>query len=302
MIIGITGGVGSGKSEVLKLFKTEYDAYIIELDTVAKELMQKGGAAYEDVVSKFPKTADDNGINRGMLSEIVFSDRDKLAVLNGIVHPMVKDEIKKRIAKVKAENKDAVIVIEAALLIEDGYRNICDSIWNIHCDTAIRKKRLEESRGYSKEKTEGIISNQLSQDEFKKYTDYTIDNSGRIEDTLKQIKKIMERGIKMIKKVSTDKAPAAIGPYSQAVIVNGIVYTSGQIPINPATGEIEECDIAGQAEQVMKNLGEVLKEAGASYKSAIKTVCFLSNMADFAAFNSVYENILLKNRQEAAWV
>lgn len=88
--------------------------------------------------------------------------------------------------------------------------------------------------------------------------------------------------------VSTDKAPAAIGPYSQAVVCGNIVFTSGQIPINPETGSIEASGITDQTEQVMKNLGEVLKAAGSSYEKAIKTTCFLANISDFAAFNEVY--------------
>jgi len=92
----------------------------------------------------------------------------------------------------------------------------------------------------------------------------------------------------MLQKISTDKAPAAIGPYSQGIIVNGMVFTSGQIPINPATGNIEGEDITAQAEQVMKNLGEVLAEAGTDYTKAVKTTCFLADMGDFAAFNEVY--------------
>jgi len=92
----------------------------------------------------------------------------------------------------------------------------------------------------------------------------------------------------MLQKISTDKAPAAIGPYSQGIIVNGMVFTSGQIPINPATGNIEGEDVTAQAEQVMKNLGEVLAEAGTDYTKAVKTTCFLADMADFAAFNEVY--------------
>ncbi len=92
----------------------------------------------------------------------------------------------------------------------------------------------------------------------------------------------------MLKTVSTEKAPAAIGPYSQAVVCGGMVFTSGQIPINPASGKVEATTIAEQAEQVMKNLGEVLKAAGSDYTKAVKTTCFLADMADFAAFNEVY--------------
>ena len=91
-----------------------------------------------------------------------------------------------------------------------------------------------------------------------------------------------------MKKISTDKAPAAIGPYSQAIAVGNMLFTSGQIPINPATGNVEAVGITAQTEQVMKNLGEVLSAAGSSYEKAVKTTCFLADIADFAAFNEVY--------------
>ena len=93
----------------------------------------------------------------------------------------------------------------------------------------------------------------------------------------------------MLTKVSTDKAPAAIGPYSQGIIANGFLFASGQIPIIPETGEIAQGDILVQAKQVMKNVGEILKEAGTDYESVVKTTCFLAEMSDFAAFNGVYE-------------
>ena len=95
-------------------------------------------------------------------------------------------------------------------------------------------------------------------------------------------------------KVHTDKAPAAIGPYSQAIICGNMVYTSGQIPIVPETGNIEAEGITAQAEQVMKNLGAVLSAAGSSYDKAIKTTCFLANISDFAAFNEVYAKYFTK--------
>ena len=97
------------------------------------------------------------------------------------------------------------------------------------------------------------------------------------------------------KKVATEKAPAAIGPYSQAIICGDMVFTSGQIPINPASGNVEVTTIEGQAEQVMKNLGEVLKAAGTDFTKAVKTTCFLADMADFAAFNAVYAKYFTTN-------
>lgn len=91
-----------------------------------------------------------------------------------------------------------------------------------------------------------------------------------------------------MKKIHTDKAPAAIGPYSQAIVHGDLLFTSGQIPINPVTGNIEAEGIKEQTEQVMKNIGEILSAAGTSYEKAIKTTCFLADMSDFAAFNEVY--------------
>ena len=91
-----------------------------------------------------------------------------------------------------------------------------------------------------------------------------------------------------MKKIFTDKAPAAIGPYSQAMVVGNLVYTSGQIPIDPKTGNIDAEDIASQTEQVCKNLSAVLEAAGSSCEAVVKTTCFLADMADFAAFNEVY--------------
>lgn len=91
-----------------------------------------------------------------------------------------------------------------------------------------------------------------------------------------------------IEKVYTELAPSAIGPYSQAVVCGDMVYTSGQIAINPQTGNVEANDICGQTEQIMKNLGEVLKAAGSSFEKAVKTTCFLADMNDFAAFNEIY--------------
>lgn len=92
----------------------------------------------------------------------------------------------------------------------------------------------------------------------------------------------------MSKIVHTDKAPEAIGPYSQAVITGGLVFTSGQIPIDPATGNVEAAGIEAQTEQVMRNLAEVLRAAGTSTDRAVKTTCFLADIGDFAAFNGVY--------------
>ena len=93
----------------------------------------------------------------------------------------------------------------------------------------------------------------------------------------------------MLKKITTEKAPAAIGPYSQAIAAGNFLFASGQIPINPESGEVEAEGIEAQTEQVMKNVGAILEAAGTDYVNVVKTTCFLADMADFAAFNGVYE-------------
>lgn len=99
----------------------------------------------------------------------------------------------------------------------------------------------------------------------------------------------MKEENRMMKKISTDKAPAAIGPYSQAIVAGELLFASGQIPIIPETGGIAQGDIQVQAEQVMKNVGAILEAAGTDYTKVVKTTCFLAEMSDFAAFNAVYE-------------
>ena len=99
----------------------------------------------------------------------------------------------------------------------------------------------------------------------------------------------------MIKKVYTKNAPEAIGPYSQAIICGNMLYTSGQVPINPATGNVETEGITDQATQVMKNLAAVLEEAGTKFENVVKTTCFLADMGDFAAFNAVYAQYFTSN-------
>ena len=98
-----------------------------------------------------------------------------------------------------------------------------------------------------------------------------------------------------MKKIETNAAPKAIGPYSQAITVGNFVYTSGQIPINPASGEIETIDIVGQTEQVIKNIEEILSASSSSLEKALKTTCFLTNIGDFAKFNEIYAKYFTGN-------
>ena len=134
---------------------------------------------------------EDGAIDRQKLGSIVFADEKKLEQLNGITHPNVKEEIKRRIAKIRKKGEASMIVLEAALLIESGYEDIYDELWYIYVNRETRYERLKEGRGYTREKTDSIMNNQLSEEEFRAHAQVIIDNSYDIEQTKKQIHEIL---------------------------------------------------------------------------------------------------------------
>lgn len=188
-VIGITGGVGAGKSEILKYLKEKHKAMVIEADKVGHLLMEPGGACYYSIVEKFGSSIlnGDQTINRGKLGKVVFADEALLKELNKIIHPRVKSHIVSEIAKERAYHRTRYFVVEAALLLEDHYDVICDELWYIHTDEAVRAERLKKARGYDDEKIASICANQKSPEEFRNACDVTIDNSGVFADTCRQI-------------------------------------------------------------------------------------------------------------------
>ncbi len=178
-VIGITGGVGCGKSTVLKYIKDNYNVKVIYADDVAKELMSKDNIAYQRIVEIFGDDIlqSDLEIDRKKLSLVVFNNPNKLSVLNSIVHPLVKKYIIEDIVKEKCLERYDYVFVEAALLIEDHYDIICDELWYVYADINSRIERLADSRGYSVEKTQSIMRNQLSEEEFKRHCHKVIDNS-----------------------------------------------------------------------------------------------------------------------------
>ncbi len=193
-VIGITGGVGAGKSTVLNILKNNFNSYIIMADEVSRKLCKKGNQAYEKLVDIFgDEILDDNGeLNRAALAKIIFSQPNKRIVVNSIIHPLVKQEIVKKITELKIKEEYDYVFIEAALLIEDHYNVFCDEIWYIHVSEEIRRKRLKESRNYSDEKVTSIFKSQLSEDEFRRNSDFVIDNGESVDSTLKQIRDYLE--------------------------------------------------------------------------------------------------------------
>lgn len=194
-VIGITGGVGAGKSAILNYLKEKHGAMIVEADKVGHLLMEPGGACYYSIVEKFGSSIlnGDQTIHRGKLGKIVFADAALLEALNKIIHPRVKSHIVSEIAKERAYHRTKYFVIEAALLLEDHYDVICDEIWYIDTDADTRAKRLKASRGYDDEKIAGIMANQKSPEEFREACQAVINNSGSLTSTYEQIDRQLGR-------------------------------------------------------------------------------------------------------------
>lgn len=193
-VIGITGGVGAGKSTVLTILENNYKCRIIMADDVAKNITLPGGPAYGPVVARFGiEILDTDGeIDRRILADRVFNDPEGLQFMNELIHPLTKIMILDIIKECRSDRLYDYVFIEAALLIEDGYKNICDELWYIYVPETTRRQRLRDSRNYSDEKTDSIIRNQLSEERFREECDHIIDNSGPVEDVVSQIQKILE--------------------------------------------------------------------------------------------------------------
>lgn len=192
-VIGITGGIGTGKSTILKILEKEYGAHIMETDKLAHKLMSPEECVYDKIVSYFGEEIlnEDKTIHRGKLGQIVFRNREQLQQLNNIVHPAVKNYILQDIDCKRNEGQISYYVIEAALLIEDGYKAICDELWYIYASQETRVKRLLAGRGGDEAKWLQVITNQSSEEFYKENCDVLIDNSGSVEKTTVQINELL---------------------------------------------------------------------------------------------------------------
>lgn len=192
-VIGVTGGVGAGKSEILNYIADNWNATVVEADEVGYLVMKPGKSCFAPIVELFgPGILQEDGtLDRTRIAQIVFEDKNLLEKLNAIVHPAVKKYIRKAIQR-EEENETDFFIVEAALLIEDKYDEICDELWYIYADEETRTERLKKNRGYSEEKIKSIFANQLSEDEFSEHCDFEIDNSGDFEDTKEQIMQRMQ--------------------------------------------------------------------------------------------------------------
>ena len=165
-VIGITGGVGAGKSEILSYIRERYNCRILLADEAAHKVKEKGQPCYEKLVA--------------LLSEL-------LTKVNGIIHPAVKELILSAIQEERKSKIHDFFFIEAALLIEEGYLDYVDEMWYIYAREEVRRKRLKESRGYSDEKIDSIMNSQLKEADFRRYCSVVIDNSDSLTESRRQI-------------------------------------------------------------------------------------------------------------------
>ena len=193
-IIGITGGVGSGKSAVLNYIKEHYNVRIIFTDDVANEMKEPGGICYNSIVSLLGTDSlnPDGTIDKKKMAARIFADDELLKKVNDILHPAVEEYVRAQIKKERIKNEIDFLFIEAALLIEVGYRDkFLDEMWYVYAPPDIRRQRLKESRGYSDEKIDDIFEDQLTDDVFRKKCDKVIDNSGTQISAFRQADEIL---------------------------------------------------------------------------------------------------------------
>ncbi len=194
--IGITGGIGAGKSTVLSLLKDNFNCRVLLADEVAAELMKPGHQCFDEVVSlPWPSSIldKDGQIDRPLMAKYMFSDEKLLSKVNAIVHPAVEKEVLNQVEIEKEKHNIEYFFFEAALLIECGYGKLVDKMWYIYASPEMRAKRLMESRGYSMERIENTIATQRSDESFREHCDVTIDNSGTKEQTLAQLVSLLNR-------------------------------------------------------------------------------------------------------------
>ena len=192
--IGITGGVGSGKSAILGYLAEHYPCRVLYADELTAKMQKKGGKCYEAMARMFGPEylLPDGELDRAKIGGRVFGDPEALKALNDLIHPIVVEEIKRQIKEAGSKENIEFFFLEAALLIETGFDKICDELWYIYASREVRIKRLEESRGYTPERSAQMMERQLPEEVFRKYCQVVIDNSGTLEESISQIRGILE--------------------------------------------------------------------------------------------------------------
>lgn len=183
-VIGITGGVGSGKSRVLDILSEEYHASVIQADLVARELMEPGAAGYEQLKTIYGNEiiSEDGAIDRRRMADLMFCDTSMRETVNSIIHPLVWKEIRRRIR----ESASDLVFVEVALP-DENHRDIYTELWYVYTSEETRMTRLAAGRGYTREKSRSVMASQMTEQQFRDMADTVIDNNGSMEETRRQI-------------------------------------------------------------------------------------------------------------------
>ena len=194
-VYGITGGAGTGKSEVIKMLQQNFGGCVIMSDEVARELMQKGNISYQLIVEYFGRDIlmDDGEIDRKKLADHVFNNKEALEKLNSMTHPYVKEEIRKLIAEAEASGECRFVALESAILLECGYEDICDEFWYVYTKPEIRRQRMKETRNYSDEKVDSVMRNQQPDEVFFEQCSFVIKNNTTLSDVYAQVKEKLDQ-------------------------------------------------------------------------------------------------------------
>lgn len=193
--IGITGGVGAGKSAILEYIAANYNAKVMLADEIAHDLMMPGTKCYDTIKAEFAGEQiflADGNIDRPRMAQVIFNDDGKRDRMNGIVHPAVKDYILEIYREEQEKGELEYLILEAALLIEEHYDEICDELWYIYTSEENRRQRLKENRGYSDEKIDTIFKSQLTEEVYRKYCKVVIDNNHEPEAAFLQIRQQLD--------------------------------------------------------------------------------------------------------------
>lgn len=190
MIIGITGGVGCGKSTVMSVLKNQFMAKTILADEIGHQAMQPGEEPYIQICRALGQEAikEDGKLDRDYLSKLIYNDEEKRNWLNSIIHPYVLKRMEEQILQWQGE---PLIAIETAIMFESGCDKFCDKIWYVKTDKSIRINRLMESRGYTREKAESIMAAQMSDEEGNRLCDACIENNTTIEKIEKRLQELL---------------------------------------------------------------------------------------------------------------
>lgn len=193
LLLGLTGGIASGKSLVAHVLK-DLGAHIIDADRIVHDLLQPGQQAFQEVIDHFGKDIllPDNGIDRRKLGEIVFNSAGKRAWLNNCLHPRVFNVVTTQIQHILSRQPDAIIVFDAALLIETGYHHKMDKIIVVYSEVEQQIERLINREAFSREQAISRITSQMPLSEKRGHADYIIDNTGPRDDTERQARELFQ--------------------------------------------------------------------------------------------------------------